>query len=448
MGPAGEGQSPYHSLSAFAGNPLLISPERLLEQGFLDPVDLNAGTDFSQHEVDFARIVLNKKPLLDKAVQKFLQAAPAEQKDAFHAFCEANRAWLEDFALFVAIHEQRGGERWVDWPEGLARRQPEALRRAREDLAEQLQRQRVIQFFFEDQWRDLKRRANSADILIFGDLPIFVAYNSADVWAHRNLFRLEADGRLEVVAGVPPDYFSEKGQRWGNPLYDWEAMKLEGYAWWKARVRRLLEQVDAIRLDHFRGFQAVWEIPVAEETALSGRWSPGPGEDFFRALQEAFGTLPFVAEDLGLITDEVIALRDAFQLPGMRVLQLAFEGDGERSFLPHNFEFNTVVYTGTHDNDTAVGWYASAPGATRSYCRRYLDCDGSDIAWDLIRAAWSSVAGWALAPMQDFLALGSDARMNIPSRGEGNWRWRLREQELTPDLAERIGELNELYGRL
>jgi 4-alpha-glucanotransferase len=448
IGPAGEGHSPYHSLSAFAGNPLLISPERLLECGFLDEEDLKEKPDFQRDEVDFAGVVLYKRPLLHKAARRFLDVASTPLKSAFHAFCESNQAWLEDFVLFIAILEQRGGEQWVDWPQGLADRDPEALQSAREDLSEQMQRQRVIQFLVHDQWQRLRREARAAGILIFGDLPIFVAHNSADVWAHRHLFRLDAQGQPVVVAGVPPDYFSETGQRWGNPLYDWEIMKVEGYAWWMARVDHLLGQVDVIRLDHFRGFQAAWEIPAEEETALAGRWAPGPGESFFRALQEVFDELPFVAEDLGKITDDVVALREAFQLPGMRVLQLAFDGGGVPSFLPHNFEPNTVVYTGTHDNDTAVGWYTSASEGTRRHCRRYLNSDGSDIAWDLIRAAWSSVAGWALAPMQDFLKLGRGARMNTPSRGQGNWTWRVRQGDLTRTLAGRIRDLNERYGRL
>lgn len=447
IGPVGDGYSPYQSPSAFAGNPLLISPEALAEEGFLEPGDLGVEPDFPGHEVDYQSVIPLRESLLETAARRFEQGAAPHLRRSFRAFCTANQDWLEDYALFVALSRERGERKWPEWPAGLAQRDPKALQRARERLSAQLQAVRIIQFFFDHQWQAIRRQANEAGILILGDLPIFVAHNSADVWAQPELFRLDGQGWPEVVAGVPADYFSSAGQRWGNPLYDWEAMREEDDAWWLARVKHLLTMVDVIRLDHFRGFQAAWEIPAEAETALSGRWVPGPGRRFFEGLRKDLGALPFIAEDLGVITADVAALRDAFQLPGMRVLQLAFEGDSENPFLPHNFTMNSVVYTGTHDNDTALGWFESAPAQVRECCLSYLNTDGGDIAWDLIRTAWASVAGWSLAPMQDVLRLGSEARMNVPSRSCGNWRWRLQGSELTEALAQRIKGLNQLYGR-
>jgi 4-alpha-glucanotransferase len=413
----------------------------------LEPEDLGSPPGFPGREVDYQSVIPYKESLLGTAARRFEQGAAPHLKGSFREFCKANQDWLEDYALFVALRRERDGQRWPEWPAGLAQRDPKALEQARERLSEQLQTVRIIQFFFDDQWQAIRRQANHAGILIVGDLPIFVAHNSADVWAQPELFRLDGQGWPEVVAGVPADYFSSTGQRWGNPLYDWEAMRAEDDAWWHARVKRLLTMVNVIRLDHFRGFQAAWEIPAEAETALSGRWVPGPGRRFFEGLQRGLEALPFIAEDLGVITPDVVALRDAFQLPGMRVLQLAFEGDVANPFLPHNFAMNTVVYTGTHDNDTAVGWFESAPARERQFCLSYLNTDGGDIAWDLIHAAWASVAGWSLAPMQDVLRLGSEARMNLPSRSCGNWRWRLHESVLTGALAQRIESLNHLYGR-
>lgn len=305
----------------------------------------------------------------------------------------------------------------------------------------------MLQFIFHHQWESLHYAAGQAGLSIVGDLPIYVAHNSADVWAQPELFQLNRQGQPEVVAGVPADYFSPIGQRWGNPLYGWATMETSVDAWWHARVRRLLTMLDVMRLDHFRAFQVVWEIPVESETALSGRWAPGPGERFFENMRQSLGALSFIAEDLGVITEQVVALRNVFQLPGMRVLQLAFNDDSRNPFLPHNFSTNTVVYTGTHDNDTAVGWFAAVSREERDLCCRYLNSKGDDLHWDLIRTAWSSVAGWAVAPMRDLLRLGSEARMNVPSRSSGNWRWRVRESELTLELAHEIEDLNQLYGR-
>jgi 4-alpha-glucanotransferase len=318
---------------------------------------------------------------------------------------------------------------------------------ARRELTVEIEAERVRQFVFFRQWSALSDAAHAAGVQIVGDIPIFVAHDSADVWSHPELFYLDEAGMPTAVAGVPPDYFSPTGQRWGNPLYRWEKMRADGYAWWQKRLKAVLSQVDIVRLDHFRGFEAYWEVPASAPTAETGRWVPGPGRDFLSAVRSALGELPVIAEDLGVITPGVVELREEFNLPGMKVLQFAFSGDPEHEFLPHNYPVRCVVYTGTHDNDTVVGWYATAPEDSRDFCRRYLGRDGRDIAGDLLRATWASVAQWALAPLQDVVGLGPEARMNYPSREHGNWGWRVRADQLTDDVADRLAGLNEVYGR-
>ncbi len=447
LGPTGFGDSPYATFSAFAGNPYLVSPDDLMVEGLLTQADLSPRPDFPAHRVDYGAVIPYKLSLLDRAYQRLRQRARPDLQAALAAFRQAEAAWLEDFALFMALKEAHHGAPWSAWPEPLRRRDPAALAQARRDLAEAIEKQVFRQFLFFRQWQGLREYAHARQVYLLGDVPIFVAYDSADVWAHPELFFLDEQGRPTVVAGVPPDYFSPTGQRWGNPLYRWEVHRQSGYAWWLARLRMALRTVDLIRLDHFRGFAGYWEVPAEEPTAVNGRWRPGPGEDFFRTVFRELGEVPLIAEDLGEITPDVIALRQAFDLPGMKVLVFAFDSGPDNPFLPHHYTPNAVVYTGTHDNDTVVGWWQRAAEDERDFCRRYLATDGHDIAWDLIRAAWASVAVVAMAPMQDLLRLDNTARMNYPGRPSGNWAWRMAPNALGDHLRHALGELNALYSR-
>ncbi|MGB8212984.1 MAG: 4-alpha-glucanotransferase [Anaerolineales bacterium] len=446
LGPTGYGDSPYQCFSAFAGNPYLVSPEVLLEQGLLKPEDFSGMPAWESGRVDFGRLYLWKPALLEKAFERF-STAPGPLKSAFSAFCAENAGWLDDYALFMAIKETQGGGGWDGWPAPLRHREPAAITAARASLSASIGRFSFFQFLFFRQWQAVRAYAHAKAVQIIGDIPIFVAYDSADVWANPDLFYLDAKGQPTVVAGVPPDYFSPTGQLWGNPLYKWEVHKAGGYAWWMERIRATLKLVDILRIDHFRGLAGYWEIPAGNPTAEKGRWVPGPGADFFNAAQASLGSLPILAEDLGVITPDVVALRDGFGLPGMKVLQFAFSGP-DNPFLPHAYPQNCAVYTGTHDNDTTLGWYASAPEAEKDFAHHYLKVDGSQIAWDLIRTAWSSVAVFALAPMQDMLELGTEARMNFPSKLGGNWEWRMGKEALSVELQEKVKELNWLYQRL
>lgn len=453
LGPTGYGDSPYQCFSAFAGNPYLISPDFLLRDGFLHPNDLVEKVDFAQDRVDYGRIIPWKLNLLERAFIRF-RSDPGPARRDYERFCAENANWLPDYALFMALKEAYGGGAWSGWPAELRRRDPAALAEAGRRHADALARFTFYQFVFFRQWQELREHARRSGIRIIGDLPIFVAYDSADVWVNPGLFHLDAEGRPTVVAGVPPDYFSPTGQLWGNPLYRWEVHRQTGYAWWLARFEAALKLVDIIRLDHFRGFAGYWEVPAGNSTAVHGRWVAGPGADFFRALErklEARSTpssalLPIIAEDLGEITPDVVALREQFGLPGMKILQFGFSGP-ENPFLPHHYSVNCVVYTGTHDNDTAHGWYASAPSSERDFARRYLQTNEANFPAALVRAAWSSVAIFALAPMQDLLGLGTEARMNYPSRLGGNWTWRMTADALSADLQRRLKELNYLYSR-
>ncbi|MBN1265478.1 MAG: 4-alpha-glucanotransferase [Anaerolineales bacterium] len=447
LGPTGYADSPYQCLSAFAGNPLLISPQVLLQDGLLDSDDLVPNPHFDPSYVDYGRVIELKIPLLQKAAQRFLQDAGNQKKAAFERFCRNQQFWLDDFALFIVLKTEHGLAPWHTWEKSLALRDPETLSNAWSSLQSEVRIQQVIQYFFFQQWRGVRSRAEELGITLIGDLPIFVAHDSAEVWAHPEMFLLQEDGQPEYVAGVPPDYFSPTGQRWGNPLYRWDYMREFGYRWWTKRLKAALEIAHTVRLDHFRGFEAYWEIPASEETAVIGRWVKGPGKELLLKLQENLGGLPIIAEDLGLITPEVIKLRDSFSLPGMKVLQFAFDADDTHPFLPLNYSQNCVAYTGTHDNDTVRGWYEAAPEEEKDFARRYLRVSGEDIAWDMIRAVWHSRAVWALAPMQDFLALHTSARMNYPGRMEGNWSWRLREDQITTDLQSKIAALSKESGR-
>jgi 4-alpha-glucanotransferase len=445
LGPTGYGDSPYQCFSAFAGNPYLISPELLLEEGLLTRNDLSDMPAWDDQKVDFGRLYLWKPALLERAFQHF-SAHPTSLRTDFDSFCAGNAAWLDDYALFMAVKETYAAGCWDAWPVPLRLRKKAALAEARTSLAGRIARYSFYQFLFFRQWNAVHKYAHEKEIQIIGDIPIFVAHDSSDVWAHPGLFHLDKNGSRTFVAGVPPDYFSPTGQLWGNPLYKWEIHKASGYAWWLERIRATLKLVDILRIDHFRGFAGYWEIPAANLTAEIGRWVPGPGADFFNTVQANLGSLPILAEDLGVITPDVVSLRDQFGLPGMKILQFAFTGP-DNPFLPHAYPQNCTVYTGTHDNDTSRGWYESAPQAEKDFARRYFQIDGSHFAWDLIRFAWSSVAVFAVAPLPDFMNLGTEARMNYPSRLGGNWEWRMSGEALSAELQAKIKELNWLYER-
>ena len=448
LGPTGFGDSPYQCFSAFAGNPYLISLERLVEDGFLDADALADIPDFPAERVDYGAVIPFKLERLTRAYRYFMENKTGEQQAQFRKFCEAQAGWLEDYALFMACKEAHGGGSWSAWDEGIRARHPEALEAWGGRLENEIDKHKVWQWFFYEQWLALRAYANGKDVKIIGDIPIFIAYDSADAWSNPELFHFDESGNPTVVAGVPPDYFSETGQRWGNPLYRWDVMKKNGFAWWISRIRSTLEFFDFVRIDHFRGFEAYWEIPADEPTAVHGRWVEGPGQPFFDAVKEALGDLPIIAEDLGVITPEVEVLRDENNLPGMKVLQFAFADGAADPYLPHNYPHHCVVYTGTHDNDTTRGWYETAPEKEQDMVRRYLARDGSNAAWSLVRLAFSSVADFAVVPLQDVLGLGSDARMNTPGAAAGNWGWRYTPEQLAPWVAPSLREMTELYGRL
>lgn len=447
LGPTGYGDSPYQCFSAFAGNPYLVSPEALLSDGLVSQADLENRPPFPAERVDFGMVIPWKLTLLDKAHQGFEKSAPTALREELSRFEAQQAGWLGDFALFMALKEYHGGASWTTWEAPLRDRQPHAIEEASRLLATAVRRQVFRQFLFFRQWQRLRAYAHEKGLKIIGDIPIFVAHDSADVWANRDLFYLESNGMPSVVAGVPPDYFSATGQLWGNPLYRWVEHKAGGYAWWLERLRGVLGLVDYIRLDHFRGFSGYWEVPGKAKTAEKGRWVKGPGADLFKAVKDALGELPVIAEDLGVITPDVEALREQFNLPGMKILQFAFGGGPEDPFLPHNYPQHCVVYTGTHDNDTVRGWYERVDEDERSFYRRYMSRDGSDVSWDLIRGVWGSVAVFALAPLQDFLSLGNEARMNYPGNPAGNWTWRAPGWAMQDSLADRIREINYLYSR-
>lgn len=448
LGPTGYGDSPYQCFSAFAGNPYLVSPALLLEDGLLSAADLADRPDFPPERVDFGPVIQWKLTLLDRAYKRFKRSTSQKRKTAFDEFQAENAGWLPDFALFMAIKESQGGQSWDHWHAALRQREPAALQAFSESNQDAIQRHIFRQFLFFRQWQALREYAHQKGIQIIGDVPIFVAYDSADAWANPDLFYFDDQGKPTVVAGVPPDYFSATGQLWGNPLYRWDYHRQTGYAWWIRRVEASLNLVDIIRLDHFRGFAAYWEVPYGDPTAENGKWVPGPGIGLFEAVRERLGSLPIIAEDLGEITPDVIAMRDQLGLPGMKILQFAFAADPEDLFLPHNYVRNCVAYTGTHDNDTSLGWYRSVPENERDLARRYLARSGEDISWDFIRAVWSSISVFALAPLQDFLKLGTEARMNYPGRASGNWSWRYPAHVLDEPIKARIKETNFLYSRL
>jgi len=447
LGPLGQGNSPYSSTSAFAGNPLLISLERLVSHAWIDAAKISRLPSGSG-PVDYDKIFAVKMPVLFEAGRGFLASASAGARRRFEGFCSENAWWLDDFVLFDALRSRYKLAGWHEWPTELSHREPEAMEKARKELADDLRIRKALQFAFYEQWQALRRYCSECKIRVVGDVAIFVNYDSADVWMHRELFRLNENLDPDVVSGVPPDFFSKTGQRWGNPLYRWDVMKEQGYDWWIRRLRWATQNCDCIRLDHFRGFDQFWEIPASDPTAINGRWVDGPRDDLFHKLREALGGLPFFAEDLGYITPEVHALRERLQIPGMAVLQFGFSDEGAHIYLPHRAA-GKVIYTGTHDNDTTAGWFQS--GATdqeRRNAEAYMGCCEDGIHWAFIRAAQNSVADMALIPMQDLLGLGSEARMNTPSLEKGSWQWRLAPEQFTPELAAKLAHLAEVTDRL
>jgi 4-alpha-glucanotransferase len=448
LGPTGYGNSPYQSLSSFAGNELLISPSGLVSDGLLEASDCES--HFASDDVDYDSVIPFKQRLLEKAWTRFKAGTRKDLPPSYDEFCATQEHWLEDYALFRALKTKYGGAYYLEWPEELAQRNPDALAKARRELAIQIDQFRLEQFLLLRQAEQLKQYAHARGVCLIGDLPFFVSPDSSDVWANPELFLLDEQRRPRFVAGVPPDYFSAQGQLWGNPVYNWDALRSTGYRWCIARLRALLAHVDVIRLDHFRGFAAAWHVPAGATTAQSGQWVPGPGAGFFQAVQRELGRLPFIAEDLGLITPDVQALRDEFQVPGTRVLQFAFDGHTDNPYLPQNFVHNTVVYTGTHDNAPTRQWYEELSGDQRQNLWSYLNRrpgDSAEAAPELIRLAWSSVAALSIAPLQDLLDLGTGTRMNVPGRADGNWRWRCPDTSLFSATFQWLQELTECSKR-
>lgn len=448
LGPTGFGDSPYASPSAFAGNPLLVSLTWLEGEGLLTSEDFAGTPEFPAHQVDFGTVVPFKDRLLRSAHARFLGSAGDRFRREFAAFVDDEAWWLDDYALFMAIKRSQGMAGWQSWPRELRLRDKEAIAQARIDLGDEIGFVQFTQWCFQRQWQQVRRHANERGIRVIGDIPIFVAEDSADVWASQDQFQLDAEGRAQVVAGVPPDPFSATGQIWGNPLFDWPAMKADGFGWWKRRIARTLAYVDVIRIDHFRGFAAAWSVPAGAASAAEGHWERSPGGDVFAAIRREFGDVPIIIEDLGVITPDVVTLRELLGFPGMNVLQFAFESGAGNVYLPHNYQRNSVVYTATHDNQTTVGWFSSRPEHERRSVQQYLGNDGHDIAWDLMRLALASIANTAIVPMQDILRRGDDARMNVPGSAQGNWGWRCLESDLDQGLAAGLRSLVEVYGRL
>lgn len=456
LGEIGPGNSPYMSTSAFAGNVLLIDLAELAGQGWLTSEDLRPHPEFSADRVDFALLYPFRLERLRRASRRFFtndrqtSHQPGNQETnyaAFAEFCNAESSWLDDYALFMTIKERQNGSEWSHWPTGLVDRDPQVLQRVREHSAEEIGFWKFCQWCFARQWSNLKSYSRERGIRIIGDVPIFVAYQSADVWAHRELFELDENGRPTVVAGVPPDYFSKTGQLWGNPLFRWGAHEKTGFAWWIARMRHALKLFDLVRIDHFRGFAGYWEIPANAETAINGRWMPGPGAKLFEALENALGSLPIIAEDLGMITPDVVELREKFKFPGMRILQFAFAEDENHPFLPHHYVPNSVAYTGTHDNDTSIGWWNTATFGEKEFAQRYLGAEGHQIQWNMIRSISDSEANTVIILMQDILGLSSEHRMNFPGQPNDNWEWRFSWEQLRPEHTQMLAQMTVEHRR-
>jgi len=448
LSPAGYGNSPYASYSAFAGNPYLISPDKLQEKGYISADDLSAAILPITTEADYATSYEKKELLYKKAFESFKASGSKTDQKRLKEFKKRNSYWLDDYTLFMACSISNDRKPWNKWEKDLAQRKPAAIKKAAKRFSDEIEYQTWLQFEFFEQWNTLKDYANSKNIRVVGDIPIFVDHNSADVWSHPEFFAVDKQGNRELVAGVPPDYFSETGQLWGNPLYKWSAIKKDGFSWWLERFKQMFDLFDAIRVDHFRGFDEYWEVKASEQTAINGEWVKAPGVELFTTIKEKLGSLPIIAEDLGLMTQGVEDLRDQFNFPGMKILQFAFDSDSTNSFLPHNYPQNCVTYTGTHDNDTTIGWYTSAPGVEQHRAREYTRSDGSNIQWELIRLGMFSVADQAIFPLQDFMNLDSKHRMNTPGTVGDNWMWRY-----TPDMLQnvdkqRIRKMAEMSNRL
>jgi len=449
LGPTGYGDSPYQSFSSFAGNPYLIDFDLLIEAHLLSEEDLR-DVFFGDNEeyIDYGAIYNQKYPLLRKAYENFKSSDNHEMRENLEHFKRENASWLNDYSLYISLKNHFNGLPWNEWAHDIKNREHGAMEHYKNELADDIEYHNFIQFLFFKQWGDVKRYANENGIKIIGDIPIFVAADSSDAWANPEIFLFDEERKPVKVAGVPPDYFSATGQLWGNPLYNWQKLKETNYSWWVERVRANLSTCDIIRIDHFRGFEAYWAVPYGDDTAINGQWEPGPGIDLFNAIKSQLGELPIIAEDLGLMTQGVIDLREATGFPGMKILGFAFDSGEENDYLPHTYTKNCVVYTGTHDNDTLIGWFQKAKEEDRQFARDYLNSRSDDeIHWDAIRGAWSSVANMAISPVQDFLGLGSEARINTPGVAAGNWQWRLRHGVLTDELAERIAKLTKVYSR-
>ncbi|HZW40228.1 MAG TPA: 4-alpha-glucanotransferase [Ignavibacteriaceae bacterium] len=447
LGPTGYGDSPYQCFSAFAGNPNLVSPEKLKEDNLLSDEDVNNVPQFDPQHIDYGTIIDYKKSILHKAYDNFKKTTPHL---SYVKFCDNNADWLDDYSLFMAAKEHFGGGIWTNWDKDLIHREKSAMKKWQEKLSDEIGYHKFVQHEFFKQWRNVKYYANTKGIKIIGDMPIFIAYDSADLWANKELFTVDKDGKLEFVAGVPPDYFSATGQLWGNPLFKWKAMEKDDFLWWRRRIKNVEQLFDMIRIDHFRGFDAFWEIPANSKTAITGRWVKAPGHKFFTTLKKHMGELPIIAEDLGVITKSVRKLRDDFDFPGMKILQFAFGTKMETKFLPHNIVPNSIVMTGSHDNDTTRAYYEKAKSQDNdiyAHTQRYLNYYGDDIVFELIRAAYRSVADLVVIPMQDLLNLGEEARMNYPGKLGGNWAWRFTWNQVPNELARRLNDLAKLYER-
>lgn len=448
LGPTGYGDSPYQSFSSFAGQPLIISPDKLFEMELLSAEDLADIPQWDAHQIDYGPAIEYKTDLLKKSYEHFKHTPVKLTLEQYEAFCGAEKLWLDNYALFMALKDANDGHSWLEWPDAHKFADKMEQLKLAKILADPMNYYKFIQFIFFKQWNELKEYAHEKEIQIIGDIPIFVSVDSTDVWADKELFQLDETGYPISVAGVPPDYFSATGQLWGNPLYDWEAHAAQDYRWWIERIRKQLELTDYLRIDHFRGFEAYWSVPYMEETAINGSWIPGPGRDLFDAIEKALGQeLPIFAEDLGVITPAVEELRDTFHFPGMKVLQFGFDNVAENPFLPHLFIENCICYTGTHDNDTTIGWYSTASNASRDKVRRYMNCDGGQVHHDFIRTALGSIARYAIFPLQDLLGLSSEGRMNTPGTPAGNWSWRYTQADLGKALADDLLQLTILYGR-
>ncbi len=447
LGHTGYGDSPYQCFSAFAGNPLIIDLEKLTEQGLLTPVELPKNETFPDDAVDFGKVFRYKYKLLEKAFERFKASKDKEIKKQYKSFCTSNQWWLDDYAFFMALKIHHDGKAWSEWDKQIKLREKSAVQRYKEHLEGQIEFYRFLQYLFYRQWLELKAYANSNNIKIIGDLPLYVAFDSADAWANPEIFDFDKNMNPHTVAGVPPDYFSETGQLWGNPIYNWKHLEEQGFQWWIERIKANFLLYDILRIDHFRGLAAYWSIPYGEKTAIKGKWIEAPGEAMLRAVYDALGEKPIIAENLGVITPDVEAMREAFNMPGMKILQFAFDSAEENEFIPHTYDKNSVVYTGTHDNNTTAGWFKHSPKQDRQLMHDYFCLNEKDPAWSFIRLAWSTVSDIAIAPMQDILRQGEEARMNFPGKAPGYWKWRYSKHQLTKEHAKGLLKLTKTYGR-